>query len=118
MRHLLKLATIFLRCIPAFFRGRRKQAIVELALRHQLATFALKGRRPRVSPTDRAFWVFLSRTWSGWEEILVIVPSDTIVPAVRFRLFYAWFVIVGLSRVGVLGSFTSSHHRYERREAG
>jgi len=47
MRRLLKLAMIFLRCIPAFFRSRSKQAIVEFALRQQLATFAEKGRRPR-----------------------------------------------------------------------
>jgi hypothetical protein len=36
MRHLLKLATITLCCIPAFFRSRSKQAIVELALRQYL----------------------------------------------------------------------------------
>jgi hypothetical protein len=38
MWQLLKLTTIFLHCIPAFFRNRSKQAIVELALRQQLAT--------------------------------------------------------------------------------
>jgi len=43
MRHLLKLATIFFRCIPAFFRSRNEQVIVELALRQQLAT--LSGRK-------------------------------------------------------------------------
>jgi len=60
MRHLLKLATIVLRCIPAFFRSRSKQAIVELALRQQLATYTQKGRRPRTTPADRGFWVLLS----------------------------------------------------------
>jgi len=53
MWHLLKLASIFLRCIPAFFRSRCRQAIVELALRQQLAAFAQKGRRPRINPADR-----------------------------------------------------------------
>jgi hypothetical protein len=42
-RHLLKLATISLRRIPAFFRSRNEQVIVELALRQQLATFSQKG---------------------------------------------------------------------------
>jgi hypothetical protein len=37
MRDLLKLAMISHRCIPTFFRSRSKQAIVELALRQQLA---------------------------------------------------------------------------------
>ncbi len=59
MRNLLRPATIFLRCIPAFFRSRSRQAIVELALRQQLATFAEKGRRPQITPADRGFWVLL-----------------------------------------------------------
>ena len=63
---LLKFVTLLLRCIPAFFRSRNNQAIVELALRQQLATFALKGHKPRITPVDRAFWIFLSQTWSGW----------------------------------------------------
>ncbi len=54
---LLRLATIFLRCVPAFFRNRNEQAIVELALRQQLATFAQKGPKPRITPVDRAFCV-------------------------------------------------------------
>ncbi len=70
MRHLLKLATIFLRCIPAFFRSRNEQVIVELALRQQLATSKEKGRRPRITPADRGFWVLLSQVWPGarWLE--------------------------------------------------
>jgi hypothetical protein len=90
MRHLLKLATIFLRCIPAFFRSRSKQAIVELALRPQLATFAEKGRRPRITPSDPGFWVFLSKVLSEWKEILVIVQPETVVRWHRkgFRLYW------------------------------
>jgi len=90
MRHLLELLMSFLRYIPAFFRSRRKQAIVELALRQQLATFAQKGRQPRIIPADRAFWVFLSQIWSGWKEILVIVQPETVVRWHRkgFRLYW------------------------------
>jgi hypothetical protein len=90
MRNLLKLLTVFLRCIPALFRSRSKQAMVELALRQQLATFAQKGRRPRITPVDRTFWVFLSRIWSGWRDALVIVQPDTIARWHRkgFRLYW------------------------------
>ena len=90
MHHLLELATIALRCVPAFFRSRSNQAIVELALRQQLATFAEKGRRPRISPADRGFWVLLSRTWSGWKNVLVIVQPDTVARWHRkgFRLYW------------------------------
>jgi len=79
MWHLLRLTTIFLRCIPAFFRRRSKHAGIELALRQHLATFAEKGRRPRITPADRGFWVLLSRVCSEWKEILVVVQPETVV---------------------------------------
>ena len=60
MWHLLKLATVFLRRFPAFFRSRNKQALVELALRRQLATYTQKGPKPRITPVNRDFWVSLS----------------------------------------------------------
>jgi putative transposase len=74
---LLKFVILLLRCVPAFFRNRNDQAIVELALRQQLATFALKRPKPRLTSVDRTFWVFLSRIWSEWKEALVIVQPDT-----------------------------------------
>jgi len=46
MWHLLKLATTLFRCVPAFIRSRDEQAILELALRQQLACrFSLFVRR-------------------------------------------------------------------------
>ncbi len=85
-----KLVMLLLRCIPAFFRSRNNQAIVELALRQQLATYALKGPKPRITPTDRTFWVLLSRIWSDWKDTLVIVQPDTVVRWHRkgFRLYW------------------------------
>jgi len=90
MGHLLKLATISLRCIPAFFRSRGDQAIVELALRQQLAAYAQRGPKARITPADRSFWVILSQVWSGWKEILVIVQPETVVRWHRkgFRLYW------------------------------
>ena len=45
---------------------------------------------PRVTSVDRAFWAFLSRTWSRWKEVLVIVQPDTVVRWHRkgFRLYW------------------------------
>jgi len=87
---LLRFVMLLLRCVPAFFRNRNDQAVVELALRQQLATFALNGPKPRITPVDRTFWVFLSRIWSGWRETLVIVQPDTVVRWHRegFRLYW------------------------------
>ena len=87
---LLRFVMLLLRCLPAFFRNRNDQAIVELALRQQLATFALKGPKPRITSVDRTFWVFLSRIWAGWREALFIVQPDTVVRWHRkgFRLYW------------------------------
>ena len=79
-----------LSCTLAFFRSRREQAIVELALRQQLATYAQKRSRPTVTPLDRAFWVALFRFWPGWKEVLVIVKPGTVIRWHRkgFRLYW------------------------------
>ncbi len=90
MRHLLRLGTIFLRCIPAFFRSRNEQALIEFALRQQLATYTQMRPRPRITLVDRAFWVSLSKIWSGWREVLVIFQPDTVIRWHRtsFRLYW------------------------------
>jgi len=81
---------LLLRCISAFFRTHREQAIVELALRQQLAIYAQKRSRPRLTPLDRAFWVALSRLWPRWRSALVIVRPATVVRWHRagFRLYW------------------------------
>ena len=71
MLAMLNLATLLLRCATAFFRSRNEQAIVELTLRQQLATYALARSKPNITPLDRAFWVALSRFWPRWKDTLV-----------------------------------------------
>jgi len=90
MRAVLNLTTALLRCIVAFFRSRNDQAIVELALRQQLATYAQTRPKPRLRPLDRTFWVALFRFWPRWKEVLVIVKPDTVVRWHRqgFRLYW------------------------------
>ena len=41
---------------------------------------------------DRAFWLALSRLWSRWADVLVILKPDTVVRWHRagFRLFWRW----------------------------
>jgi len=79
MRPLFTFASLLLRCSAVFFRSRGEQAFVELALRQQLAVYAQKRPKPRLTPLDRAFWVALSRLWPRWKESLVIVDPDTVV---------------------------------------
>jgi transposase InsO family protein len=79
MRTLLILLISLLRSVPALFRRREEQVIVELALRQQLAVYAQKRPRPKLSPLDRAFWVALSRLWPRWKNHLVVVRPETVV---------------------------------------
>ena len=90
MRVLLQLISALLRCGLAFCRSRNQQAIVELALRQQLATYAQTGSKPKLTPFDRVFWVALFRFWPRWKEVLVIVQPDTVVRWHRkgFRLYW------------------------------
>jgi len=90
MRALLNLTTLLLSCTAAFFRSRGEQAIAELALRQQLATYAQKRSKPRLTRLDRALWVALSRFWPRWKDVLVIVKPDTVVRWHRegFRLYW------------------------------
>jgi len=63
-------------CISAFFSAfsqHRDLALENLALRQQLAIFKRRHPRPRLRPTDRLFWVWLSKIWAGWGEALIIV---------------------------------------------
>jgi transposase InsO family protein len=90
IRVLLTYALLVLRVLPALFRSQSEQAIVELVLRQQLATYADKRARPRLSPLDRVFWVALSRIWPQWTAALVIVQPETVVRWHRrgFRLYW------------------------------
>lgn len=90
MRALIVLLASIFRSLPAFFRSHQDQAIVELALRQQLAVFAHQHRRPRLSPFDRAFWVALSRLWPRWKTVLVIVQPETVVRWNRRRFRRYW----------------------------
>jgi putative transposase len=79
MRTLTRFAPLLLHCILAFFRSHEEQAVVELALRQQLAIYDHERPRPRLSPFDRAFWVMLSRLWPQWKDHLVVVRPETVV---------------------------------------
>jgi len=90
VRVVLTLWVSILRSTAALFRSRQDQAIVELALRQQLAIYARRQPRPRIAPLDRAFWVALSRLWPRWRIVLAIVQPETVVrwQKRRFRAYW------------------------------
>jgi putative transposase len=46
--------------------------------------------RPRLRPTDRLFWVWLSRLWPGWQEALAFVQPRTVIAWQRKRFRDHW----------------------------
>jgi transposase InsO family protein len=73
-------------------RTRSALALENLALRQQLAVLRRRRPRPPFAWTDRLFWVSLSRAWSRWRDVLVLVKPATVVRWHRsaFRRFWTW----------------------------
>lgn len=70
--------------------GRAALVIEDLALHQQLAVLKRQGAKPRLRPTDRAFWILLRRLWSRWTSCLVIVDPDTVVAWHRRGYRWVW----------------------------
>src|SRR5262245_65195009 len=80
-----------IRLLPVLCGSHRLLALENLALRQQLAVYKKTPRRPKLRPSDRLFWVSLSRVWAGWRQALIIVTPDTVLcwHRRRFRDYWA-----------------------------
>ena len=65
--------------IRALFRDRAELVAQNLALRQQLAVLTERKKTPRLRRRDRIFWTWMSRFWSNWRSVLVIVQPETVV---------------------------------------
>ena len=81
------------RLLPFLCGGHRQLALENLALRQRLAVYKRSAPRPRLHPTDRLWWVFLARVWTGWRQALVIVTPDTVLRWQRRRFRQYWTVL-------------------------
>lgn len=83
---------ILLLFIRGILRDRTELAAENLALRQQLAVMRQKSKRLRLLNRDRIFWAILSRIWTDWRSVLVIVQPETVVGWHRrgFKLYWRW----------------------------
>jgi transposase InsO family protein len=93
-------SAVLLTCVPTLFRARATPYLENLALRHQLAVYQQTVRRPRLRPTDRLFWVCLSRLWSGWQGALMFVQPRTVIAWQRKRFRTHWCRLSQRDRLG------------------
>ena len=89
---MLKWLGIIVQTLLSALHTQRALAAENLVLRQQLAVLKHRHPRPRLSDTDRLFWVALSAIWSGWREALDIVQPETVVRWHRqgFRYYWRW----------------------------
>jgi putative transposase len=80
------------RFVHSLFKSRHQLTLENLALRQQLAMLKLSVKRPRVSPTDRLFWILFSKYVEGWRSMLHSLHPDTVVRWHRqgFRRYWTW----------------------------
>ena len=73
-------------------RCQQELAAENLALRQQLAVLKHGHPRPRLTKTDRLFWILLSKIWSGWRTSLHVVQPETVLRWHRqgFRYYWRW----------------------------
>ena len=87
---LLQLLSALLAAARSSLKSQHVLALENLALRQQLAILQRRTKRPRLTKTDRAFWVALSRLWTGWQGTLIVVKPQTVISWHRkgFRLYW------------------------------
>ena len=77
---MLLLLKLLIWTVRALARSRQALLLDNLALRQQLATLVHRsGRRARLGPLDRVFWVALRALWTDWATSLAIVKPATVV---------------------------------------
>ena len=81
----------WLSAVRARLRQRLDLLVEFIALRHQLAVLQRTGtRRPCFRPSERLFWVFLSRWWANWQSGLIIVQPATVLRWRRRGFWAIW----------------------------
>jgi putative transposase len=76
--------------VGSLLRSRWALHLQVLALQHQVAVYKQTVRRPRLSPTDRVFWSWLSCLWADWRDVLAFVQPRTVIAWQRTRFRDYW----------------------------
>ena len=84
--------TQFLALLRLLIATRADILLENVALRHQIGVLTRRRKRPRLGRLDRVIWVWLSRLWRRWADVLVIARPETVVRWHRqgWRLYWRW----------------------------
>lgn len=89
---MFNLILITFRVVLTGFRQQARLQTEIIALRHQLTVLQRTPypKRLLLNRTDRCFWVWLSRFWSGWRSALIIVKPETVIGWHRRGFLWYW----------------------------
>jgi putative transposase len=76
--------------LASWFKSRHAMQLEILALRHQLAVYQHCVKRPKLQPSDRLLWAWLSRLWFGWCQALEFVQPRTVIAWQKKRFRDYW----------------------------
>jgi hypothetical protein len=76
--------------LVSHFRSHESLRLENMALRYQLAVYQHTIKRPKLLPSDRLFWVWLSRLWLGWHQALAFVQPRTVIAWQKKRCRDYW----------------------------
>ena len=85
-----RIVSILLTSVLDWFRSRFSMQIELIALRHQVAVYKESVSRPKLQPSDRWLWVWLSRLWPGWKDALAFVQPRTVLAWQKKRFRDYW----------------------------
>jgi len=85
-----RVVVILLASTATWFRSRLAMQMKLIALRHQVTVYKQRISRPRLRPSDRLLWVWLSRLWPGWQEVLEFVQPRTVIAWQKKRFRDYW----------------------------
>lgn len=81
--------------VVSLCRSRVPLQLEILAVQHQLVVYQRSIRRPQVRPVDRIVWLWPSRGWSRWREVLLFVQPATVLAWQRQQLREHWARLSG-----------------------
>ena len=87
---MLRAVSVLLASISTWFRSRLAMQMEFIALRHQVAVYKQSISRPKLRPSDRWLWVWLSRLWPGWQQALAFVQPRTVLAWQKKRFRDYW----------------------------
>ena len=84
------LLTMQVHLLRALCKPRDELVLENLALRQQVSALSLGRHKPKLHDADRAFWVALRKSWSGYVSRLIIVKPETVTDWQRRRFRRYW----------------------------